>query len=102
MIIEILIFILISVVIGSGIVLIINYLYLTEPKLNLNGHFKPHKHFFFEKCAKCGKKLKHYHWFWGKGDKMGCEVDYFGNTKWYCEKCDAEIWADCNYEEPHN
>ena len=100
--IEILICIAISLVIGSGVVLIINYAHLAKPKLDFGGHFTPHRHFFFEKCAKCGKKLKHYHWFWGKGDKMGCEVDYFGNTKWYCEKCDAEIWSDCNYEEPHN
>ncbi len=102
MIIEILICIAILVVIGSGVILIINHLHLAEPKLDFGEHFKPHRHFFFEKCSKCGKKLKHYHWFWGKGDKMGCEVDYFGNTKWYCEKCDEEIWSAYDYEEPHN
>lgn len=53
--------------------------------------FKPKKHFFFEHCARCGKRLKHYHWFWGKGDFMGCEVDYDGNTEWFCEICENDI-----------
>ena len=59
--------------------------------LKLGNHFKPKQHFFFEKCSKCGKRLKHYHWFWGKGDFMGCEVDYTGNTKWFCEDCENEL-----------
>ena len=59
--------------------------------LDFGNHFKPKRHFLFEHCAKCGKRLKHYHWFWGKGDFMGCEVDYEGNTKWFCEKCETEM-----------
>ena len=70
-------------------------LYRIEPTLNFNGHFKPHRHFFFE------KRLKHYHWFWGKGDKMGCDVDYHGNTQWYCEECDKEISKNFEYKDPN-
>lgn len=58
--------------------------------LDFGNHFKPKQHFFFEKCSRCGKRLKHYHWFWGKGDFMGCDVDYRGNTEWFCEKCEEE------------
>lgn len=99
--IEILQCIAISMVIGGGVALIINYLYFAEPKLNFSGHFKPHRHFFFEKCSKCGKRLKHYRWFWGKGDFMACDVDYHGNTEWYCEKCNNEISKNAKYEKPH-
>lgn len=91
----------ISLVVGGGVALIINALYYGEPTLNFKGHFKPRRHFFFEKCSKCGKRLKHYHWFWGKGDKMGCDVDYHGNTEWYCEKCEDEMSKDAIYEKPH-
>jgi hypothetical protein len=59
--------------------------------LDFKGHFKPKKHFWFEHCARCGKRLKHYHWFWGKGDFMGCEVDYNGKTQWFCEICENEL-----------
>ena len=68
--------------------------------LNLSGYFKPKRHYFHEKCSKCGKKLKHYHWFSGKGDKMFCDVDYHGNTTWYCQECDEEIRKDAIYEVP--
>lgn len=89
-------------IIASGVVFwIINYLYNKEPTLDLKGHFKPKRHFFFEKCSKCGKKLKHYHWFWGKGDYMACDVDYHGNTEWYCKECDDEMRKDVIYKEPH-
>lgn len=59
--------------------------------LDFGKHFKPKKHFLFERCTRCGKRLKHYHWFWGKGDFMGCEVDYDGNTNWFCEVCENEL-----------
>lgn len=45
-------------IIASGVVVwIINYLYNKEPTLDLKGHFKPKRHFFFEKCSRCGKNL---------------------------------------------
>ena len=73
----------------------------TSQELDFKNKFKPKMHFFYEKCSKCGKKLKHYHWFWGKGDKMGCDVDYHGNTEWYCEKCDDEISKNAIYKDPN-
>ena len=73
-----------------------------EPKLNFGGHFKPHRHFFFEKCSRCGKRLKRYHCFWGKGDKMYCDVDYDGNTEWYCEKCEEETSKNVELTIPRN
>lgn len=73
-----------------------------SPTLDFGGHFNPKRHFFFEKCSKCGKRLKHYHWFWGKGDFMACDVDYLGKTEWYCEKCDAEMSKNVLHEIPHN
>ena len=72
-----------------------------EARLNFHGHFKPKQHYFFEKCCKCGKRLKHYHWFWGKGDKMGCDVDYHGNTEWYCEECDNKIHKNTIHYDPN-
>ncbi len=76
--------------------------YITrEPYLDFRGRFKPKRHFFFERCSKCGKKLKHYHWFWGKGDFMACDVDYDGNTEWLCEKCNNKQIKNCVYKEPH-
>lgn len=78
-------------------------LYATrEPYLNFHGHFKPKKHFFFERCSKCGKKLKHYHWFWGKGDFMACDVDYRGNTTWFCENCNDELSQNVLNTVPQN
>ena len=62
-----------------------------EPHLDFHGHFKPKRHFFFERCSKCGKRLKHYHWFWGKGDFMACDVDYDGNTSWFCKTCNDKL-----------
>lgn len=73
-----------------------------KQELDFNGKFKPKMHFFFEKCSKCGKRLKHYHWFWGKGDYMGCDVDYFGNTEWYCEECDKELHKNVLHKIPTN
>jgi hypothetical protein len=97
---------LISVIISAFILGIIAYYirkyFNSEPKLNLNGHFRPRRHFFFEKCSKCGKRLKHYHWFWGKGDTMFYEVDYHGNTTYYCETCDAEMQKNYIHEIPHD
>lgn len=101
MILEILQCVAISIIVGGGVALLLCYLYYAEPTLNFHGHFKPHQHFFFEKCSKCGKRLKHYHWFWGKGDHMGCDVDYHGNTTWYCKKCDDEMSKNAIHEEPH-
>ena len=77
----------VSVLLGSCVKLKVE----THQELDLGNHFKPKKHFLFEHCAKCGKPLKHYHWFWGKGDFMGCEVDYKGNTEWFCEVCENEF-----------
>lgn len=68
--------------------------------LDFGRHFKPKKHFLFEHCSKCGKRLKHYHWFWGKGDFMGCEVDYMGNTKWFCEDCENELNKNVLHQIP--
>ena len=68
----------------------IKFKIVKKQDLDFGNHFKPKKHFLFEHCAKCGKRLKHYHWFWGKGDFMGCDVDYNGNTEWFCEKCEEE------------
>lgn len=59
-----------------------------QEDLNFGDHFKPKRHYFYEKCCKCGRKLKHYHWFWGEGDKMYCDVDYDGNTEWNCQECE--------------
>ena len=70
--------------------------------LDLGGHFNPKRNFFFEKCSKCGKRLKHYHWFWGKGDFMAADVDYLGKTEWYCENCDAEMSKNVLHKIPHN
>lgn len=91
----------ISMLIGGVVALVIGSLYYGEPRLNFHGHFKPKQHYFFEKCSKCGKRLKHYHWFWGKGDKMACDVDYHGNTDWYCEKCDNEISKNAIHCDPN-
>ena len=74
----------------------------SKQELNLGNHFKPKMHFFYEKCSRCGKRLKHYHWFWGKGDYMGCDVDYFGNTEWYCEECDKELSKNVLHKIPTN
>lgn len=71
-------------------------------ELNFGKHFKPKRHFLFEYCAKCGRRLKHYHWFWGKGDFMGCDVDYLGNTQWYCEECDKELDNNVLHKIPKN
>ena len=71
-------------------------------ELDFGEHFKPKMHFFFEKCSKCGKRLKHYHWFWGKGDYMGCDVDFLGNTEWFCKKCDDENSKDVLHRIPTN
>lgn len=98
---EFLLYIAISIAIGGGIAWVISSIYYGEPTLNFKGHFKPRRHFLFEKCSKCGKRLKHYHWFWGKGDKMGCDVDYHGNTEWYCEECDKEISKNFEYKDPN-
>lgn len=68
----------------------IKFKIVKKQDLDFGNRFKPKKHFLFEHCAKCGKRLKHYHWFWGKGDFMGCDVDYNGNTEWFCEKCEEE------------
>jgi hypothetical protein len=91
----------ILMIIGCIIALIISTIYFSEPKLNFHGHFKPKQHYFFEKCCKCGRRLKHYHWFWGKGDKMFCDVDYHGNTEWYCEECDNEIHKNTIHCNPN-
>lgn len=93
--------ILMIILILFSIVSIFATLYRNEPTLNFKGHFKPRRHFFFEKCSKCGKKLKHYHWFWGKGDFMACDVDYYGNTEWYCKKCDDDMSKNAIHEIPH-
>ena len=98
---EILIYVAVAILIGCGVVQIIYTLYYSEPTLNFKGHFKPRRHFFYEKCSKCGKRLKHYHWFWGKGDFMACDVDYHGKTEWYCKKCDAEMSKNAIHEIPH-
>lgn len=98
---DILMTMVITSIIGCVIALIIAFLYYSEPRLNLHGHFKPKQHYFFEKCCKCGRRLKHYHWFWGKGDKMACDVDYHGNTEWYCKKCDDEMSKNAIHEIPH-
>jgi hypothetical protein len=90
----------ISPIIGGLVSICICAFYYSEPKLNFGGHFKPKRHFFFEKCSACGKRLKHFHWFWGKGDKMFCDVDYHGNTEWYCEKCDEEIHKNIPHVPP--
>ena len=71
-------------------ILDIKFKIVKKQDLDFGNRFKPKKHFFFEHCIKCGKRLKHYHWFWGKGDFMGCDVDYQGNTEWFCEKCEEE------------
>lgn len=97
---ELLYLVIVAIVCGGGIALIVNFLF-TEPTLNFQGHFKPRRHYFFERCAKCGKRLKHYHWFWGKGDQMACDVDYHGNTEWYCKKCDDEISKNAIHKDPN-
>lgn len=97
---EILFAIMTAPVIGGLIACYIFLCFYSDPKLDFNGHFKPKRHFFFEKCSVCGKRLKHYHWFWGKGDKMFCDVDYRGNTEWYCEKCDEELRKDIPHIPP--
>lgn len=99
--IDCLVYIVIAILVGGGVGLIISILYYGEPTLDLKGHFKPQKHFFFEKCSRCGKRLKHYHWFLGKGDFMACDVDYHGNTEWYCKKCDEETSKDEIYSDPN-
>lgn len=99
---DTLLYVAIAMLIGCGVAWIICTLYYSEPTLNFKGHFKPHRHFFFEKCSKCGKRLKHYHWFWGKGDFMACDVDYHGNTVWYCKECDEELSKNAIHEIPHN
>lgn len=81
--------------------LIVNIIASREPYLNFHGHFRPKRHFFFERCSKCGKRLKHYHWFWGKGDFMACDVDYDGNTEWLCKECDDEISKNAIHKVPH-
>lgn len=83
------------------VVLLIDIAAQKEPYLNFKGHFKSRRHFFFERCSKCGKKLKHYHWFWGKGDFMACDVDYHGNTKWFCEDCNNEQEKNRVSKYPH-
>lgn len=32
---------------------------------------------------------------------MACDVDYDGNTEWYCKACDDEMSKDATYEKPH-
>ena len=98
---DILMIFTIAPTIGALVAVIFCMLYYSEPTLSFGGHFTPHRHFFFEKCSKCGKRLKHYHWFWGKGDFMACDVDYHGNTKWFCKECDEETNKNAIYEEPH-
>ena len=95
-------YIFILILSASGIALIVDILTNAEPTLNLKGHFKPKMHFFYEKCSRCKKRLKHYHWFWGKGDCMDCDVDYHGNTIWYCRECYTKINKGVIYEAPHN
>ena len=74
----------------------------SKQDLDLGNHFKPKEHFFYEKCSRCGKRLKHYHWFWGKGDYMGCDVDYLGNTEWFCKECDDENNKNVLHKIPTN
>ena len=57
--------------------------------LDFESHFKPKKQRRIEKCSKCGRKIL-------KGEYVGCEVDYHGHTKWYCEECDKEVWGGPN------
>lgn len=63
-----------------------------QQDLNLDKEFKTKKHFFYERCSICGKKLKHAR-FGKKGDVMRCTVECKGKTTWYCEKC-AEEYLD--------
>lgn len=76
--------------------------YDRSSELDLKGRFKPKRHFFFEKCSVCGKRLKHYHWFWGRGDFMACDVDYDGSTEWFCKDCDDERSKNAIHEVPHD
>lgn len=71
-----------------------------EQDLDFGKHFRPKEHFFYERCSVCGKRLKHYRWFWGNGDFMGCDVDYNGNTKWYCKDCNDELEKNTVYTYP--
>lgn len=48
---------------------------------------------YIDKCSRCGKGLKHYHWLWNKVNCNYCVVDYNGNTKLYCSDCYTEIEA---------
>lgn len=33
---------------------------------------------------------------------MYCDVDYDGNTEWFCEKCETEMSKSVLHEIPHN
>ena len=67
----------------------INFYTVEEQDLNLDKEFKTKKHFFYEKCSVCGKKLRHAR-SCKKGDNMYCTVECRGKTTWYCEKCNKE------------
>lgn len=71
-----------------------------QQDLNLDKEFKVKKHFFYETCSICGKKLKHAR-FGRTGDVMYCTVECRGKTTWYCEKCKVEVLdKDVVYQNP--
>ena len=61
-----------------------------QQDLNLGKEFKTKKHFFYETCSICGKKLKHAR-FGKTGDVMFYTVECRGKTTWYCEECKIEV-----------
>ena len=85
-----------GIVVKSGISFVVE----KEQDLDFGKHFRPKEHLFYERCSVCGKKLKHYRWFWGAGDCMSCEVDYCGNAKWYCKDCNDELEKNTVYTYP--